>query len=88
MTKILIEGKNIKRNICMEFDINTKISYEKFCKDEHHLQIFDKAKEEHRFALVSQIIIDYLDFNSRISEHITKKLALLLSNDISETFEN
>ena len=88
MTKILIDGNNIKRNMGMEFDIDTRISYEKFCENEHYQQVFNDTKEKYHFALIGQIIIGYLDLNPRISEHITKKLALLFDYDVNETFEN
>lgn len=89
MTRICIEGKHIKRNVCMEFDINTKISYENFCADKNYQKLVNDAIEnDDRIKEIYWLLMSSRENNKRISEHIKNKILFLFEYDLEESFSN
>ena len=89
MTKVFTDWINIKRKICIEFDIDTKISYEAFgkCREAYMSQLTNEQAKD----IMSPV--DFLDTGewermTRINNAILQKIYCLFENDIEETFAN
>ncbi len=88
MTQILIDWNSIKRNVCIEFDINTTVSYEDFCKDPKYMVLFNDIKSKDSTVSTSLLNIWPWWYSWWINQSIQMKVDLLASYDIVEEYSN
>ena len=86
MTEFFIKGDDIKRRVCIKFDIDTKISYEEFVKN---IEIYTNQSNHQEVKkvlppiLLSSAVQDGMD---RINCGVASKICWLFTYDLEEDF--
>lgn len=88
MTQIYIDGNDIQRVVCMEFDIDIGLSYEDFCSNPEYMKLFQEIKGKEKVLKYPLLDLLSLWYDEWINENIQMKGSLMLKYDLVEKYEN